>query len=356
MYFCCVKQDKTILVAVLNWGLGHATRCIPVINRLLAKGFAVMIASDGVALDLLKKEFPELNFISLPSYAINYPKNKYFFVWHFLKKIPRLILAFYNEKKVVNTLLLENKIIGIINDNRLGMYHKKIPSVYITHQLCVMSRITTIATTWFHKKIIERHHQCWIPDTPESTLSGRLSQKKIAIPVRFTGILSRLTPQKLPIKYDLLVLLSGPEPQRSLLEKKIKNELKNTTYKILLIQGVMASKQKTTLENNIVTVNYMTGSELEKAINQSALVLARSGYTTLLDLAVLDKKAFFIPTPGQFEQEYLANRMEKLKIAPYCRQADFSKNQLKRVAHYKGFKGFDLTNNLTDLMSFFKRE
>ena len=66
---------KRILVAPLNWGLGHATRCIPIIRALKAHNFEPVIASDGAALQLLKKEFPDLEHVELPSYNITYPKN-----------------------------------------------------------------------------------------------------------------------------------------------------------------------------------------------------------------------------------------------------------------------------------------
>ena len=135
-----------------------------------------------------------------------------------------------------------------------------------------------------------------------------------------------------------MVLLSGPEPQRSILEEKLLLEFMDYKGKVVFIKGVIAPEQKITIQNSLTIYNYMTSVELEKAINESELVVSRSGYTTIMDLAKLEKKAFFIPTPGQFEQEYLANYLEEKNIAPFVRQKDFRLEHLKLVENYSGFK------------------
>ena len=157
-------MKKRILVAPLNWGLGHATRCIPLINALLQHNFEPIIASDGVALALLKKEFPEITCLELPGYNIKYAKKGYLFKFKLLKDSPKVIKAIKAEKKAVENIIVTYKIDGVISDNRLGVYNKNLPCVFITHQLQVLSGNTTWLSTKLHKKIIQNFNECWGPD------------------------------------------------------------------------------------------------------------------------------------------------------------------------------------------------
>jgi len=333
-----MAKPKNILVAPLNWGLGHATRCIPIINELQKNGFTPIIASDGNALALLKKEFPNLEHITLPSYNIKYAKKGMFFKLKLALNFPKLINAVQQEKKLVNKLIEKKDINGIISDNRFGIYHKSIPSIYITHQLNVLSGITTKLSSKTHQYIIKKFDECWIPDfKSDLNFSGKLSQVNNAnINIKYIGTLSRFERKTTTVTYDYLIVLSGPEPQRTLLENKVFSELKHTTKKTLLIKGVIEAEQTKKTEKNITCYNYMTSSELEHAINESHIIIARSGYTTIMDLAKMNKKAFFIPTPGQFEQLYLAERLQEHNYVPYCEQDDFCIEKLKAVGNYKG--------------------
>ena len=333
-----MAKPKNILVAPLNWGLGHATRCIPIINELQQNGFTPIIASDGNALDLLKKEFPKLKYITLPSYNIKYAKKVIFFKLKLALNLPKLIIAVQQEKKLIDRLIIEEDITGIISDNRFGVYHKNIPSIYITHQLNVLSGITTKLSSKIHQRVIKNFDECWIPDFKSSTnFSGKLSQLNNSdYNLKYIGVLSRFKSKSTPIIYDYLIILSGPEPQRTLLENKLLSELKRTTKKILFIKGVIEAEQKTTTEKNITFYNYMTSKELEQAISNSETVISRSGYTTIMDLAKMNKKAFFIPTPGQYEQIYLAERLQSYGYTLYCKQDDFSIEKLEEVDTYNG--------------------
>jgi len=333
-----MAKPKNILVAPLNWGLGHATRCIPIINELQKNGFAPILASDGNALALLKKEFPNLEHITLPSYNIKYAKKGIFFKLKLLLNLPKLINAVQQEKKLINKLVEETDITGIISDNRFGIYHKSIPSIYITHQLNVLSGVTTKLSSKIHQHIIKKFDECWIPDfKSNSNFSGILSQVNNAnFNIKHIGVLSRFKRKITTVKYDYLIVLSGPEPQRTLLEGKLFSELKHPTKKILFIKGIIEPEQQITTSNNITYYNYMTSLELEQAINESHIIIARSGYTTIMDLAKMNKKAFFIPTPGQFEQQYLAERLQEHGYVPFCEQDDFCIEKLKEVNAYNG--------------------
>ena len=349
------NSKKNVLVAPLNWGLGHATRCIPVINALIKQKFNPILASDGDSLALLKKEFPCLDSILLPSYNITYSKKGSNFKAKLIKDSPHLLKTIKNEKRAIKRIVETENISGIISDNRFGVRHKAIPSVFITHQLKVISGNTTWLSTKLHQKIISKFDECWVPDhNGEYNLSGDLGHRKFdRIKINYIGPLSRFKKQNTNKTYDLLVLLSGPEPQRTILEQNLFKELESFDRNILFVRGLIERSQKKQIQNHITIYNYMTTQELEKAISKSTIILSRSGYTTIMDLAKLEKKAFFIPTPGQFEQEYLANRLNELKIIPCCSQDDFKIEMLNNIEDYSGFKSNPFQVDFENLFSLF---
>ncbi|MBR9855967.1 MAG: UDP-N-acetylglucosamine--N-acetylmuramyl-(pentapeptide) pyrophosphoryl-undecaprenol N-acetylglucosamine transferase [Algicola sp.] len=352
-----MNSSKRILVAPLNWGLGHATRCIPIIHELLKYGHQPFIASDGVALALLKKEFPHLPVFELPSYKISYAEKGKNFKIKMIWDSPKVLKAMAKEKKAVKRLVKDYGLDGIISDNRLGAYYKKVPCVFITHQLNVLSGNTTWMSSKAHQKIIKKFDACWVPDVEEKpNLTGKLGHlKKTKLNIAYLGPLSRFEKKELPIIYDLMVLLSGPEPQRTLLEEKLLMELNGFKGNIVFVKGKIEEEQSTeeiqTSNGKIVLYNFMKSDELEDALNQSNKVLCRSGYTTVMDLAKLEKKAFFIPTPGQYEQEYLARRMQKQGIVPYNSQEDFVLDDLSKIDDFKGLAQFE---SIVDFSSLFE--
>ncbi len=328
---------KRIIVAPLNWGLGHATRCIPIINFLLENNFTPVIASDGASLMLLRKEFPALEYIALPSYNIQYAKN---LKWSLLLQTPKILKAVKKEKHVIATYIQKSNVVGIISDNRFGVRSPEIPSVYITHQINVLSGIFTFFTSKIHQQIMKKFDECWIPDCIEKpTLSGKLSHvQKNGINTKRIGILSRFKQENKLIENDVLIVLSGPEPHRKNLETKLLQEFKEYQGKVVLVQGVLSETQTTSHEGNIISYNYMLSQQLQDVINCTELVICRPGYSSIMDLAKLHKKAFFIPTPNQTEQEYLAQYLEEQKIAPYSQQKAFKIKMLEEIYEYKGLK------------------
>lgn len=353
------KNGKTILVAPLHWGLGHATRCIPIIHALLNHGYQVLIGSDGGALDLLKKEFPELPYVELPAYKITYPKKGEFFKFKMFLNLPEIRKAIRDEKKLVAQYVEDNRIDGIISDNRLGVRNKKVPSVFVTHQVNVLSGNTSLFSSKMHQKIIKKYDACWVPDISGGiNLSGKLGHpKKIKFPLHYMGPLSRMKKKEVPKEYDILALLSGPEPQRSLLEQKLIKEFTGSDKKVLLVRGIIESESKTTTVDTITITNFLQTEALEQALNASEVVVSRSGYTTIMDLAALEKPAFFIPTPGQFEQEYLAKELKKKGMVPSCKQDNFTLSKLNKVPFYSGLKNIaEEEIDFKELFALFKRE
>ncbi|MCX7550991.1 glycosyltransferase [Xanthomarina sp. F2636L] len=349
-------MNKRILITPLNWGLGHATRCIPIINALIENKFTPVIASDGMALEILKKEFPNLEHFELPSYHIIYPKNKHLFKLKLLQHAPKLLKAIKAEKKVIANLIKTKHIHGIISDNRLGAFNKQIPSVFITHQLQVLSGNTTWFSSKLHETYIRRFDECWVPDSKTApNLGGKLSHGDIKnLLVKYIGPLSRFSKKEKVIEYDIMVLLSGPEPQRSLFEKKLLEELEHYSGKVLFVRGVVEAHQTIEKTGNLTLYNFMTSNTLENSLNASKLILSRSGYTTIMDLAKLGKQAFFIPTPGQFEQEYLAKRLDRLQLVPSCKQDDFKLSKLEKTSEYKGLSHFEKPIDYQSLFSLFQ--
>lgn len=353
-----LNQQQKILVAPLHWGLGHATRCIPIIEALLKSEFKVMLASDGAALSLLKQEFPQLEAIELPSYNITYPKKGHFFKLKLFLKIPHIKKTIASEKKIIQQLVASGKIHGVVSDNRPGIRNEKIPSVFITHQLNVLSGITSYFSSKAQQKIIRKFDECWVPDIEgPNNLSGTLGHlKNSTLPIKYIGLLSRMKKENIPIEYDILCLLSGPEPQRSMLEQKLLSTLKKSDKKILLVRGVVEEKVREEQWGNITVINYLKTEALQFAINRSELIISRSGYTTIMDLAAMDKKTFFIPTPGQYEQEYLAKRLTVDGMVPSCKQADFSIKKLSNISDFKGLEAYKTNDDLEDLFDLFEGE
>lgn len=335
-----------ILVAPLNWGLGHAARCIPIINQLILQDFEPVIASDGAALELLQKEFPALEYHTLPAYRIRYSKQKEFFKLKLLVQTPKIIATIQKEKEAVEKLVNLHNISGIISDNRWGVRHKTIPSVFVTHQLTVLSGNSTLFSSKIQQHLISKFTECWVPDFKEPpNLSGKMGHlSKSSLKIKYIGPLSRFVNHQLPIKYKYAIILSGPEPQRELLENILLKEFKNYPAPILFIRGILEKQVKFKIVGNIKIYNFLYGKELEEAINSSEAVICRSGYTSVMDLAVLAKNAFLIPTPGQPEQEYLAKLLSENNLVGNCTQAAFT---LKKLENLKETKGLSLNNSVS---------
>ena len=351
------SNKKTILIAPLNWGLGHATRCIPIIKALLENNYTPIIASDGIALMLLKKEFPNLQALELPSYEIEYAKNGGNLKWKLFTNSLKTIKAIQQEKKIITTWIEKYNLSGIISDNRLGVFCNKVPSIYITHQLNVLSGNTTWLTSKIHQNSIKKFKECWIPDMNSTpNLSGKLGHiENSTLNLKYIGTLSRLHKKETDKKFDLMIILSGPEPQRGILEEILNVEILKFSGKTIFIKGIIEKNQIKEQIDNVTYYNFMNSSELEKYFNESEIVLCRSGYTTIMDLVKLQKKAFFIPTPGQYEQEYLAKKYNSEGLVPYANQNDFKMENIQEANIYKGLPRFESSLNWKSLFQVFEK-
>lgn len=326
-----ITAHKTrVLIAPLDWGLGHATRCIPIISKLIQQNCEVFVAAGGSGKILLQKEFPRLNFIELQGYRVKYSRSKIWLPVKLLLQIPKLLYRVYAEnrwlKNTVNALQIE----AVISDNRLGLSHKKIPCVYITHQLQIKtgSRLTESIVQKIHYHFINKYTTCWVPDAAgTNNLAGILSHPAFLpkTPVIYIGPLSRFEKKEMAFTYELCIILSGPEPQRTLFEKLILKDLHKVPGKKILVRGLPYNKAGNVLNNESIEIrDHLPAAELNTVIQQSKLIISRSGYTTVMDLVKLQKKAVFVPTPGQTEQEYLAGYLQQKQVFLSLPQQHFS--------------------------------
>jgi UDP:flavonoid glycosyltransferase YjiC (YdhE family) len=304
-----LKEKETILFCVLNWGIGHATRSIPLIQNMINEGKNVEIASDGEALKLLQKEFPFLVYHTLPGYNIRYAKGRKMLWLKLGLQIPKIILNIAAEHRVIKKIARSNRYSTIISDNRPGCFYSEIKNIYITHQLRILGGIGGKIVTAAHRRMIRNFNEIWIPDDEHHSLSGRLSKwRHSPVPKRYIGHFSRLKVPGNPRKKDIdfLILLSGPEPQRSFLEKSLTGQLEKIKGNIVLVRGIATSKK---FPDNFTVYNFANAELLSSLLAQTHIVICRSGYSTLMDILPFDARPILIPTPGQTEQEYLANRL-----------------------------------------------
>ena len=319
-----------VLISPLDWGLGHATRCIPIIKRLSTHGLTVILAGSGPQLTLLRNEFPALEMVEIPGYGIRYSSEKGGLVRGLIFQIPRILRQIRRENAWLKNYCRNRKIDAIISDNRYGFYHKEIFSVFITHQLFIQTgmgnRVNRILMR-LNYFFIQRFSECWVPDFQDtSSLAGLLSHPPHlpGIAVKYIGILSRFHPDRKEVSNPLLILISGPEPQRTELENKIFEGLSIYKGRAVVVRGLPGMKEKKTISNaGIVIYNHLPSEALNEWMNCSAIVISRSGYSSIMDLARLRRKALLIPTPGQPEQEYLAKELEEKKWALQVSQESF---------------------------------
>ncbi len=317
-----LKKPKTILFCPLDWGLGHASRDIFLIRKLLDRGFNIILAADGEPLYLLKSEFPHLKWIQFTSFKIRYTKQIPLLV-KLIFYLPVMLLGVAREHRKLKQILSEYAIDVVISDNRYGLWNRHVLTIFITHQISIQ---LPNWLDWFQYPLyrlnehqIRRFNYVWIPDEPgEQSLSGELSQKyPLPDNARFAGIFSRFmvdnsaSSNHSTSNYDLLVILSGPEPQRTILEEKICDQLKSCRYMTLIVRGLPSKAEKYSPSENLTLVSHLPSDRLRAVIKTSKRVIARAGYSTIMDLIALGKTALLIPTPGQPEQQYLGKRMKE---------------------------------------------
>jgi len=296
-----------ILYCVLNWGLGHATRSIPVIRALQAAGVVVDIASDGGPLTLLRKTFPECTTLELPGYDIQYPTGSV--LLNALSQSYKIVGAVRNEQSTTQKWMRIHHYDAIVSDNRYGCYHPSVPSILITHQLSNIAKspVLNLAGEWTINRFFKNFTEIWIPDTPDRALSGKMTESRRPN-IRFIGHLSDQVYAPEPMQYDVVAILSGPEPQRSKFEEEILPLLKRYPGKCALVRGAI-TEDMPQQEDNLTVYPYLDRVGVNTMLNSAEIIVCRTGYSSLMDLLQVGTKAILIPTPGQPEQLYLGERL-----------------------------------------------
>lgn len=386
-----------VLVAPLHWGLGHATRCIPIIKQLINEGCTVIIAADGPQKAIIQEEFPDLSFVEAPGFGIKYGKNRALTIIHIFLYFPKILIGIKRENQWLRRFAAEEGLDLVISDNRWGLSAGGVFSVFMTHQLAIRTSLGAWAdglARWINYRYIRQFSVCWVPDVAEGALSlaGALSHPTAAppVPVRYVGWLSRLTPAgeasvvEEKEMYDLLILLSGPEPQRTILEKMVIRQLGAGMGRMVLVrglpgrggavepdaggrvrvaavivpEGVIEPERVIVPEGVIVpkgveVYDYLAAGPLERVIARSRVVLARSGYSTVMDMVVMGKKVIYIPTPGQPEQAYLGEYLEGRGLGICRPQRGFilrealeGVERLKGTARMEGLEGVERLKGL----------
>ncbi len=363
-FFLMQQKPLNILISPLDWGLGHAARCIPVINKLLEAGHSVSLAGYGRSLIMLQNEFPLLKSIELKGFSPSYSRSGNM-VLHLFLLLPRFIKTIIFEHYEIKKLIEQHQIDIIISDNRYGLWNKKIKSILITHQMMIKTPNWLRFAEYFFYRVsrfmISRFDECWIPDEKEEPgLSGDLSHKySLPAKARFIGSLSRF--QKSGSSQDksandrkIIAIISGPEPQRSIFEQLVTRQLSELKLEALIIGGKPESAQAAITNANLTILPYLATSELQSAISTSALVICRSGYSSIMDLEALGAKALFVPTPGQTEQIYLAKLHQQAGTALWRAQENMDlKIDIPEALKFPGFKinspGNALSTAIADL-------
>lgn len=304
-----IDAPKNILYCVLNWGIGHAARSTAIIEEQLALGHQVAIASDGISGKFLKKIFPTLTYHQLPEWNITYLKNSA--TLGVLLKLPIIIKWLIQDHKAVNEIVDRFGYTTIISDNRFTCYSQKIESIYVTHQLGVASRggmgINKLATK-IHRWFMSHYDTIWVPDyaDPDDRLAGILSAP-YDHEIRYIGPKSRLmytkaiAPEEFP---KTLVILSGPKSaQESLLELVLLTNKSDSKLTIVSPSPINIPERKSSICDVIIDPS---APILKGLILSAKMIICRSGYSSIMDLALLKRHANYIPTKGQPEQEYLA--------------------------------------------------
>jgi uncharacterized protein (TIGR00661 family) len=338
-----VNRRKKILVAPLDWGLGHATRCVAIINEVLKYDVDVVIASDNLPYQLLHKEFPRGEHLRFPGYSVKYI-DKGNLGWAIIRQLPAILSGFKKEHGEVEAMVRQHNIDAIISDSRFGVHCAAVPSVFVIHQLHMLLprylRWGEDIVASVNRYLCNKFSECWVSDfAGPVNLGGKLSHpRKLPNNTFYIGPVSRLKAVRAKKEIDILAILSGPEPQRRIFEEILLQQLQQTNYRSVIVRGKTDRRSRRQITEHITMIDSMQTEELSKMISSSKMVVSRGGYCTIMDLSLVGANAIFVPTPQQTEQEYTAGELKKQKICYSEPQNEFSlERSLEKSKEYTGF-------------------
>jgi UDP:flavonoid glycosyltransferase YjiC (YdhE family) len=342
---------KQILISPLDWGLGHTTRCVPIIAYLQQLGHHVVFAGNDWQRSFITESFPGIETIHLDGYNVNYSRRGSAFMLNVFAQLPGLLRAIRKEREWLNDIVAKRDFHGIISDNRYGLHHPAVPSAFMTHQLRAQSgfgNLTDGMVMKLHYRHISKFNDNWVIDVPGvPNLGGRLSHPLTLPPgARYMGLLSQVAEEtaKPDGEQHLLVLLSGPEPQRTMLSELLWKQALKYNGSLVFVEGSAKAVNHSHIPSHIIHHSRVTKEILTGLIRNAHLVICRSGYSTLMDLVALDKKAILIPTPGQTEQEYLGKHLHKEGVFMAASQKEFDLEKALFRSKQFPFVKLDLPN------------
>lgn len=337
------------MIAPLDWGLGHTTRCVPVIACLRAKGHRILFAGNQQQCSYIGNTFRGIETIYLEGYDVRYAASGSMFMPTVIKQVPFLLRTIRKENTWLKETVKQYDIDLVISDNRYGLYHDTVASVIITHQLNIITGFGTIADNilqQLHYRFLNKFNNVWVADVQQAPgLAGRLSHPAtLPHSTHYIGLLSQVEPVATTGSGYLLVLLSGPEPQRTLLADKLWLRVLSYTGKVMFVEGTEDVATKQNIPQHITYHKRLSGDALAAAISGADMVICRSGYSTLMDLVKLNKKAILIPTPGQTEQEYLGKALYKEGVFISMSQKSFKLDEALAEAETFPFRKMQFDN------------
>ena len=358
-----------VLVAPLDWGLGHATRCVPVVREFLRAGAEVELAVVKANANFFREVFPDLRQRLAPSYNIVYPKHGYNMALWLLKNSVHLNAVMRYEHHFAEEMVKRHGYDVLFSDNRFAFYSKNALSIYMTHQRRIafpraFAAFERIGVMW-HANIMRKFDEVWVPDLEiYPGYAGSLSHSGATPgdkPMRFVGTLSRFSemgnvgnalgnasapvglerevdlmsmsefmahsanvewdaapevrPQGMRAAYKVVAVVSGVEPARTQFEQQLREALQQIPGQHMMILGKPSAEQKTWTEGNIEFHTHLATNDFAEAVKRADFVVSRGGYSTVMDMAELGAKCIFVPTPGQFEQIVLAHDLSKAGYA-----------------------------------------
>ncbi|MCD6011592.1 MAG: glycosyltransferase 28 domain protein [Flavipsychrobacter sp.] len=351
-----INEQKHILVAPLDWGLGHTTRCIPLIRHIQRLRHVPIFAGNTSQAAFIKEIFGNIECIHLDGYNITYSNWNKWAQIELLSQLPNIQKSINVEHKWLRQLEAQRKIDGIISDNRYGLFHSKITSVILTHQLCIQTGFGTLANRAIqkiHYKYLGNFNATWVVDAKDTpNLAGSLSHtSRLPANTSYIGLLSRFATTDATTNNSdapLLILLSGPEPQRTALSRILWQQCLAHTAHTIFIEGSEAVQQPANIPSHITYHKRVAGQELAEIIKNAGMVICRSGYSTLMDLVALQKRAILIPTPGQTEQEYLGNTLHKQGLFYSIKQDHFNLQRALNETQQFPFHSISLQQHFND--------
>jgi uncharacterized protein (TIGR00661 family) len=341
------SQKKKVFIAPLNWGLGHATRILPIIKRLLSNDFYVYIAASGRSREVLQKEISDCVFLDFPQYPIKYPRTRFFVTRFMLVIFPQMIIAMFKEQRMLRKLHGKYRFDLIISDNRFALKLEGVRCLLLSHQLRYKLPWPIHKMEWlpeyFNYYHFKKYDLIIVPDAEsEQNLTGELSHDMRYLAkekLYYSGILTDLDESELKKNkvIDYFVIVSGPEPQRTKFERMILSQLGDLKGRVVVTLGIPEKKYKIRMGNAEI-YTYLNRQHITHCMFNSNLIISRPGYTTVMEMVVLGKKGLFIPTPGQIEQEYLAKHFMEKKWCFSTSQYGFNMcTALQSAEKYSGF-------------------